>query len=75
MNLKLEWLHEYPSDQIIDSWPVAIGVDYATVTDKLHTEDRDRCAIAVGHLIPGGGIVLVDGFVRHITRGDARDAN
>ena len=70
-NLKLEWLHEYPSDQIIDSWPVAIGVDYATVTDKLHTEDRDRCAIAVGRLIPGGGIVLVDGFVGHITRGDA----
>ena len=70
-NLKLEWLHEYPADQISPSWPVAIGVDYATVTDKLHTEDRDRFALAVGRLIPGGGIVLIDGFVGFLTRGDA----
>lgn len=69
--LKTEWLHEYPSEDISSSWPVAIGVDFATVADKLHTEDRDRFALAVGRLIPGGGIVLVDGWVGHLTRGDA----
>jgi hypothetical protein len=70
--LKLEWLHEYPHDQISQSWPVVMGVDFASTADKLRLKDRDYFAISVGRLIPGGGIVLIDGWRGHVSTGEAQ---
>ena len=70
-NLKGEWLHAYPADDIDPSWPVVIGIDYASTADKLHDKDRDYFALAVGRLIPGGGVVLVDGYREHVSQGEA----
>jgi hypothetical protein len=72
-NLKLEWLHEYPSEDIRDNWPVVMGVDYATTADKLKSSARDYFALSVGVLLPGGGIVLIDGFRAHLSQGEAED--
>ena len=69
--LKLEWLHEYPASQISAGWPVVMGVDFASTADKLKLKDRDYFAISVGRLIPGGGIILVDGFRGHVSTGEA----
>lgn len=69
--LKLEWLHDYPAADISKTWPVVIGVDYASVMDKLSEEDRDYFALSVGRILPGGGGVLVDGFVDHVSQGQA----
>jgi hypothetical protein len=61
--LKKEWLHQYPFDRINPSWPVVMGVDYASENDPLASkQDRDNFALAVGVEIPGGGLILIDGF-------------
>lgn len=71
VNLKREWLHDYPYIEIGDSWPVVMGVDYASTADKLKDKDRDYFALAVGRLIPGGGVVLVDGIRGRVSQGEA----
>ena len=73
INLKGEWLHQYPADDINTSWPVFFGIDYASTPDKLKHRERDYFALAIARAIPGGGIVIVDGYRRHITRPEALD--
>lgn len=65
--LKKEWLHEYPSDKINPTWPVYIGIDYASTLDRLQEGERDYFALAVGRGVPGGGLILVDGVRVHIS--------
>ncbi len=68
--LKSDWLHEYPAGDIDPSWPVIFGNDYASTVDKLKHKDRDYFATAVFRAIPGGGIVLVDGYKGHLSKGE-----
>lgn len=70
-HLKREWLHLYPSEKVYSSWPCYFGVDYASTADKGRRRDRDFFAVAVGRLLPGGGIVLVDGFRDRVSQGEA----
>ena len=69
--LKESWLHKYPADEIDRSWPVYMGVDYASTTDRLKNKDRDYFALAVARARPGGGIVIVDGLRAKLTKGSA----
>jgi phage terminase large subunit-like protein len=69
--LKGDWIQYYPYDQIGREWKTVMGIDYASVSDKLKHKDRDYFALAIGKLIPGGGIVLVDGYIGHLTKGEA----
>ena len=71
INLKAEWLHEYPADQIGASWPVYMGIDYASTADKLKNKDRDYFAMAIGKAIPGGGLVIIDGYRGHVSKAEA----
>lgn len=71
VNLKESWLHEYPEEEINNTWPVVIGVDYASTADKLKDKDRDYFALAVGRIIPGGGVILVDGVRQRVSQGEA----
>jgi phage terminase large subunit-like protein len=71
INLKREWLHEYPAADIGHSWPVYIGVDYASTADKLKNKDRDYFALSIGRAIPGGGLVVIDGYRGHLSKGEA----
>lgn len=73
VNLKAEWLHEYPSSEIGASWPVFFGIDYASTADKLKDKDRDYFVLAILKAIPGGGLVLVDGVRRHLSKGEGLD--
>ncbi len=70
LDLKEAWLHEYPAEDILPSWPVLFGIDYASTADKLKDKDRDYFTIAVMRGIPGGGLVLVDGFRGHLSKGE-----
>ena len=70
VNLKREWLHEFPFEKIDKSWPVYFGVDYASSAD-VAAKNRDYFTLAVGRVIPMGGIVLIDGFRGILTSGDA----
>ncbi len=70
-HLKREWLHKFPADKILSSWPCFFGVDYASTSDKLNVKDRDYFAVAIGRGLPGGGIVLVDGFRDRVSQGEA----
>ena len=70
-HLKAEWLHKYPSEKIHSSWPCYFGVDYASSADKLRSGDRDYFAVAIGRLLPGGGMVLVDGYRERVSQGEA----
>ena len=74
MNLKDEWLHGYPADQINPSWPVVFGIDPATTADRLKAKERDFFSLSVGRLIPGGGVILVDGLREHLSQGEIIDA-
>lgn len=71
INLKAEWLHEYPMSEVQQSWPVYFGIDYASTADKLRDKDRDYFALAVMRAIPGGGVVLVNGYRGHLSKGEA----
>jgi hypothetical protein len=73
INLKREWLHEFPYEKINNSWPVYMGVDYASTSDQTQSKlkDRDYFSISIGRVIPVGGVVLVDGYREKITSGDA----
>jgi len=71
LNLKREWLHEYPAAEIGLSWPVYFGIDYASTADKVRNKDRDYFTLAVLKGIPGGGLVLIDGVRRKISKGES----
>lgn len=73
IHLKDEWLHTYPYANIKPDWPVVMGVDYASTADQWETKGRERdyFALAIVRLIPGGGLVLVDGIREHMSQGDA----
>lgn len=73
INLKREWLHEYPASEIGISWPVFFGIDYASTADKMKDRDRDYFVLAIMKAIPGGGLVLVDGYRAQISKGEALD--
>ena len=73
INLKEEWLHDYPAENINPSWPVVFGVDYASTSDVLRHRDRDYFALSIGRLLPGGGVVLADGVRKHLSQGEAID--
>jgi phage terminase large subunit-like protein len=60
--LKRDWLHYWPVEKIDKSWPVVFGIDYASSVDKMKDRDRDYASIAIGRKVPGGGLVVVDGF-------------
>lgn len=72
VHLKREWLHPYPRHKIDPSWPVVMGVDYASSADQLVGSKRDYYAVAIGRVLPGGaGVVLVDGFRAKVSQGEA----
>lgn len=73
VNLKAEWLHEYPASEVRMSWPVVFGIDYASTADKIRDKGRDYFAMAILRAIPGGGLVLVDGIRAHVSKGEALD--
>ncbi len=71
-HLKREWLHAYPVEKIHPSWPVVMGVDYASAADQLDGARRDYFAVAIGRVLPGGaGVVLTDGFRGRVSQGEA----
>ncbi len=69
--LKSEWLHEYPYDSISQEWPLFMGVDYASTSDKLKQKDRDYCAIYWGALSPRGTLILLDGIRMKMSQAEA----
>src|SRR3990167_5512048 len=69
--LRADWLHEFPAQDIKPSWPVYMGVDYASVADRMRGRKRDYFGLAIGRGIPGGGLVLVDGYRGHLSKGEA----
>jgi len=71
VNLKREWLHEFPYERINPTWPVYMGVDYASSADKIKLNNTDYFTVAIGRVIPGGGIVLTDGYREKLSQGEA----
>lgn len=71
LNLKREWLHNYSADQIDPSWPTYFGIDYASAADKTQHKGRDYFAMAIAKGIPGGGIVVIDGVQKKMSKGEA----
>ena len=73
INLKREWLHEFPYEKINPSWGTYMGVDYASSADKLKDGKNDYFTLAIGRVIPAGGIVLVDGFRAKLSQGESEE--
>lgn len=73
INLKREWLHEFPYEKINPSWPTYLGIDYASSSDKLKNKDYDYFSLSIGKGIPGGGLVLVDGFRGRLSQGESEE--
>ncbi len=72
--LRREWLNKFPLEKIDPSWPVVMGVDYASAADEIIAGKRDYFAIAIGRALPGGaGMVLVDGFRGKVSQGEAEE--
>lgn len=71
--LEREWLHWYPHMDIKDEWPCVFGIDYASVEHIQVTRRRDHFGMAVLKMVPGGGLIIVDGIKTHFTQGMAED--
>jgi hypothetical protein len=71
VELKKDWLMEYPNERINPTWEVVFGVDYASLTDPKTPQNRDYFAMAVMRCIPGGGLVLIDGVYERMTQAEA----
>ncbi len=72
--LKKDWLQSWGWDDIIDKWPVLMGIDYTSTEDPRKMRG-DYFVIAVGRVIPGNkGIVLEDGYRAKVSQADAEDA-
>ena len=70
LTLKREWLHYYIGD-IDRNYPVYIGVDFASTADRLGERDTDYFTIAIGAVLPGGGMALIGGRRVHASKADA----
>lgn len=55
VNLKGEWLRQYPHEKIQPSWPVVMGVDYASTAEQLRDGRRDYFAVAIGRALAARG--------------------
>lgn len=71
LTLRGEDLHYFPADEIDPSWPIFMGIDYASTRDRLKDRVRDFFALAIMAAIPRGGLVLVDGYRGRIGKGEA----
>lgn len=69
--LQREWVKEYPKSEIKPSWAIILGIDYASVQDKLKDKDRDYFALAAMAVIPTGGLILIDGYRGQVTKTEA----
>lgn len=73
IHLRSEWLNTYRFKDLNPGWPVVMGVDYASVADRVKYGGRDYFAIAVGRALPqGGGVVLIDGVRKHVSQAEAQ---
>ncbi len=73
LNLKREWLHDFDYEKISERWPVYMGVDYASSADKQKNDTHDYFTVAIGRIIPAGGIVLIDGYRDKLSQGEAEE--
>jgi hypothetical protein len=64
--LKEEWLHEFPVEKLLPTFPIYFGIDFASTEDKLKEKERDYFALAVLAALPWGGSVVIDGFREHL---------
>ena len=69
--LKREWLGYFNYEDIKEDWPVFVGVDYASTSDKMRQKNRDDCAICWGRLTPRGDLVLVDGVAEQMSQAES----
>jgi hypothetical protein len=70
LTLKRETLGEFPVDKISDTWACYMAVDFASTTDKVK-RDTDFFSVAIGRIIPGGGVVCVGGFIDRLSMSEA----
>ena len=70
LTLKRQTLGEFPIDKISDTWTCYFGVDFASTTDKIK-KDTDYFSIAIGRVLPGGGMVCTGGYIDRLSMGEA----
>jgi phage terminase large subunit-like protein len=70
LTLKKEWLHYFPAEEIDISWPVYVGVDYASTADRMKAKDHDFASISLFRSLPRGGLVLFDGWRGRVSKGE-----
>jgi hypothetical protein len=74
INLKAEWLQKVSLTRVDPSWPIIMGVDYASTADKQRDNDHDYFAVAIGAAQPNrSGIILIDGYRGHLSHAEAQD--
>jgi len=72
--LKREWLHFYPHENIHPSWPVVLGVDYASSVDENTNLDKaDYSVFCIARKMPEGGLVICDGIRKKVSQAEAEE--
>lgn len=69
--LKREWINDFPHEDILKTFPVVFGVDYASVKERHAPEDFNYFAVSIGVKLPSGGVVLVDGLRAKLGQAEA----
>lgn len=65
------WLHTYPRSRIEARWEALMGVDYASSLDP--NGKGDYFALALGRVLPEGGVVVEDGYRARLSQAKAEE--
>ncbi len=71
LHLKREWLHDYAREDLSGTYPIFMGVDYASSADLVKTDDPDNSAIAAIAKMHTGDRVIMDGWFGQVSQAEA----
>lgn len=70
--LRPEWLGTISRHEIDPRWPALMGVDYASAAEP--GKPGDYFALALGRVLPHGGVVLEDGLRARLSQAEAEQS-
>lgn len=71
LKLRAEWLRDYDPERIDPNWIRVMGIDYTSVSDGKRAKKHDYFGMAVGAIVPWGGVILLTGKVAQVSQGEA----
>jgi hypothetical protein len=70
LHLRREWLHDFPREDLRGTYPIFMGVDYASSADLVKS-DPDNTAMAAVAKLHNGDRIILDGWFGQVSQAEA----